>query len=70
MEVVGSPAVVAEGIETTKQANALQALGCRRAQGYLYARPLPADAISELLDRLPNIVPVKAQPTRPDPTLV
>jgi diguanylate cyclase (GGDEF)-like protein len=42
--------VVAEGIETPAQAAALQILGCRQGQGYLYARPLPPDAIGALLD--------------------
>lgn len=31
--------VVAEGIETTGQADALSSLGCQLGQGYLYARP-------------------------------
>jgi diguanylate cyclase (GGDEF)-like protein len=50
--------VVAEGIETTAQADRLRALGCQRGQGFLYARPLPADEISALLDStLPNPAP-------------
>jgi len=40
---------VAEGVETLMQATALQALGCKKAQGYLYSRPLPARLISNLL---------------------
>ncbi len=35
-------AVVAEGVETEAQASALAALGCHRAQGFLYGRPMPA----------------------------
>ena len=31
--------VVAEGVETVEQADILQEMGCRLAQGYLYARP-------------------------------
>ena len=31
---------VAEGVETGEDARLLQALGCRFAQGYLYARPM------------------------------
>jgi len=34
--------VVAEGIETRAQADALQAAGCRIGQGYLFSRPLAA----------------------------
>jgi Amt family ammonium transporter len=37
--------VTAEGIEQPEQAQALLALGCRRGQGYLWARPLPADEV-------------------------
>ena len=35
--------VVAEGVETDAEARFLRRLGCRYHQGYLYARPLPAD---------------------------
>jgi diguanylate cyclase (GGDEF)-like protein/PAS domain S-box-containing protein len=41
--------VVAEGVETDPQAEALRALGCRRAQGFLFSRPLPADELEPLL---------------------
>ena len=34
---------VAEGIEQAAQQDALAALGCRRGQGYLFARPLSVD---------------------------
>ncbi|WP_386079671.1 putative bifunctional diguanylate cyclase/phosphodiesterase [Vreelandella sp. F11] len=34
--------VVAEGIETSGQAAYLSSIGCEAAQGYFYARPLPA----------------------------
>lgn len=33
--------VVAEGVETTAQANFLLKEKCEEVQGYLYARPLP-----------------------------
>ena len=38
-------AVVAEGIETEAQAETLRQIGCRYAQGFLWSRPAPADAI-------------------------
>jgi diguanylate cyclase (GGDEF)-like protein/PAS domain S-box-containing protein len=41
--------VVAEGVETSEQEDCLRDLGCDRAQGYLYARPQPAAAITEML---------------------
>jgi diguanylate cyclase (GGDEF)-like protein/PAS domain S-box-containing protein len=34
--------VIAEGVETERQDGNLRELGCRLAQGYLYARPMPA----------------------------
>lgn len=36
--------VVAEGIENSAQAAYLSSIGCEAAQGYFYARPLPAEA--------------------------
>jgi EAL domain-containing protein (putative c-di-GMP-specific phosphodiesterase class I) len=41
--------VVGEGIERQAQAARLRALGCDEGQGYLFARPEPAEAISSLL---------------------
>jgi len=49
---------VAEGIETIEQLQAVCALGCEQAQGFLFARPADADAITPLLRagcvQLPN----------------
>jgi diguanylate cyclase (GGDEF)-like protein/PAS domain S-box-containing protein len=42
--------VVAEGIETAGQAELLQTLGCRSAQGYLFSRPQPLAVIEAWLD--------------------
>lgn len=36
---------VAEGIEDPAEVAMLQAMGCRYGQGYLFARPLPADQV-------------------------
>jgi diguanylate cyclase len=43
---------VAEGVETTSQAERLRILGAERAQGYLYARPLAPAAIPPTIERL------------------
>ena len=37
--------VTAEGVETQAQYEALQGMGCRRFQGYLFAKPGPAQNI-------------------------
>jgi diguanylate cyclase (GGDEF)-like protein len=42
---------VAEGIENREQLATLHRLGCRVVQGYFVSRPVPADAIDELLGR-------------------
>lgn len=42
--------VVAEGVETAKQAQALAQMGCRTAQGYLYAQPLSAVQFGAFLE--------------------
>ncbi len=39
--------VVAEGVESTEQSEALKSLGCDILQGYLLGRPMPASAILE-----------------------
>jgi diguanylate cyclase (GGDEF)-like protein/PAS domain S-box-containing protein len=41
--------VVAEGVETERQASQLRELGCELAQGFLFAKPLPAVDAAELL---------------------
>lgn len=46
-------ACIAEGVESQDIAAALHRLGCQQAQGYLYARPLPADELQTLLQDWP-----------------
>ncbi len=43
-------ATVAEGVETLEQAAVLSRGGCTYAQGYLYARPMPAEQLYRWLD--------------------
>jgi diguanylate cyclase (GGDEF)-like protein len=41
--------LIAEGVETAEQAERLQSLGCRFAQGFYFSRPVPADEIQRML---------------------
>ncbi len=55
---------VAEGVETADQVRALEQLGCDMGQGYYFARPLAAEAVTELLAQPPrNRAAAGAQPT-------
>ncbi|MCA0143727.1 bifunctional diguanylate cyclase/phosphodiesterase [Blastococcus sp. LR1] len=45
--------VVAEGVETAETFAHLGSLGCDFSQGFLHARPLPADQLEEWLSRCP-----------------
>ena len=56
--------VVAEGIETHEQYRQLREMRCRFGQGYLFARPMTAEAVTQLL-RLPGRV--LPEPEVPEP---
>ena len=42
-------AVIAEGVETEQQAQGLRRLGCRRMQGYWFARPMQPEELEHHL---------------------
>jgi EAL domain-containing protein (putative c-di-GMP-specific phosphodiesterase class I) len=46
--------VVAEGVESPEQLAQLRALRCGYAQGFLFSRPVPAEAARELVLREPR----------------
>ena len=55
--------VVAEGVETPQQADQLRSLGYETAQGYYFARPMPADRLGEALRASHPLHPVPHQPS-------
>jgi EAL domain-containing protein (putative c-di-GMP-specific phosphodiesterase class I) len=44
---------VAEGVETIDQVRTLRQLGCDFAQGYFFAKPVPAEDLSAVVARVP-----------------
>jgi diguanylate cyclase (GGDEF)-like protein len=57
--------VVAEGVETQAQESFLRNHACDEVQGYLFSRPVAADAMAELL-RLGRVVAPPLQPAPPN----
>ena len=43
--------VVVEGVETVEHALRLRTMGCQRAQGYLFSRPIAAEDVEEFIER-------------------
>jgi diguanylate cyclase (GGDEF)-like protein/PAS domain S-box-containing protein len=56
--------VVAEGIETELQARELERLGCTHAQGYLFSRPLSADAAEQVIAAHQPLGPKQPKPAQ------
>jgi EAL domain-containing protein (putative c-di-GMP-specific phosphodiesterase class I) len=54
--------VVAEGIETCEQYRLLRQMGCRFGQGFLFARPVTATAMTDLLQLPGRILPDREGP--------
>ncbi|WP_441252480.1 putative bifunctional diguanylate cyclase/phosphodiesterase [Tardiphaga sp. 71_E8_N1_1] len=52
-----SLSVTAEGVETEEQGAFLKCKGCDEAQGYLYARPMPANELLRILSESPVAAP-------------
>lgn len=59
--------VVAEGVETVSQLEALRSQGCTLIQGYLFARPMTSRALAQTLTRavvgLPNLPTADDEPS-------
>jgi diguanylate cyclase (GGDEF)-like protein len=55
--------VTAEGVQTATQLEALAAVGCDIAQGYLLGRPMPAASIAELFSGAVVAAPAGVEPT-------
>ena len=64
--------VIAEGVETESQMQVLHSLGCHICQGYVFARPMPADQIGAWLrDALhANTLPRISSSEPPQPSFV
>jgi EAL domain-containing protein (putative c-di-GMP-specific phosphodiesterase class I)/ActR/RegA family two-component response regulator len=64
--------VCAEGVEEREDLRSLVEIGCDTAQGFLFARPMPAEQFAQMLQRGEPVLPLEqsAQPTDGKPTLV
>jgi diguanylate cyclase (GGDEF)-like protein/PAS domain S-box-containing protein len=53
--------VIAEGVETQEQLQLLRDLACESYQGFLFSRPVPAEEVERLLEKLTAVQPVSAE---------
>lgn len=58
--------VVAEGVETQVHVDYLRCIGCDRAQGYYFSRPVPKDEFFHLMERYRS-VPVQPEQSSDEP---
>ncbi len=61
--------IVAEGVETSEQADVLSGIGCQLAQGYFYSRPLPEDEFGVYLSNHDTLERGHDQSSRQRPIL-
>ncbi len=61
--------VIAEGVETTQQRNLLIDMGCLYGQGYLFSKPLAAEAMAKLLKKANLAEASTSSPAHPHPVL-
>jgi diguanylate cyclase (GGDEF)-like protein/PAS domain S-box-containing protein len=47
--------VIAEGVETLEQRNALAEMGCDAYQGYYFARPVAASDLAQTMSKIPHL---------------
>ena len=59
--------VVAEGVETIEQADALAGLGCGHLQGFLYSKPVPFDELLDALRQGARSMPSTGSSSEPRP---
>jgi hypothetical protein len=65
--------IVAEGVETGGQLEALRGMGCDLAQGFLFMRPVPDWCIDELLsgsespEQQGALIPLQSSPVEATP---
>lgn len=43
--------IIAEGVELKEQADFLKSIGCNKAQGYYYSKPIPVEDFEKLLEK-------------------